>query len=65
VWSGPEATQGWNAASELLSTDERRADRIRKEVTVDKKQGKLEGYQRLIMTSTGKGDQLQYTRKLR
>ena len=51
---------GWKAARKSLTTDERRANRIIKKATEDKKPDKLKRYQRLIMNLTEESEQLKY-----
>jgi len=55
---------GWKAARKSLTTDERRANRIMKKTTEDKKLDKLKRYQRLIMNLTEESEQLKYIGKV-
>jgi hypothetical protein len=55
---------GWNATRKSLSADERRAERIKKRATADKRLEKLKRYQHLITTSVGNDEQLKYIGKI-
>jgi superfamily II DNA helicase RecQ len=55
---------GWNATRKSLSTDERRAERIKKRATADKRLEKLKRYQHLITTSAEKNEQLKHIGKV-